>query len=119
MAEAFAKALKSDKHEFFSAGIKKHGMNPWAVKVMKEAGVDMQSQHSKTIDEINLSEMDLVVSVCDHAQESCPVIPGAKILHQGFEDPPKLAEGLTDSIEIFNVYAQVRDQIKSFIQQSF
>lgn len=117
MAEGFARHYHGDKFDIYSAGIEKHGMNARAMKVMKEAGVDISSQYSKTLEDIGPVEFDVVYTVCGHANEHCPLFPGkAVIKHIGFDDPPKLAAGLTDEEEILSHYRRVRDEIKKFIQ---
>jgi arsenate reductase len=116
MAEGWARHLKGDVIEPYSAGIEKHGMNPHAVKVMAEAGVDITGQHSKTVAELGPLEFDYVVTVCGNANEHCPVFPGkAKVVHVGFDDPPKLAVGLPDNEAKLAIYRRVRDQIRSFV----
>ena len=93
MAEGWAKALKADQVEAFSAGIECHGLNPRAVRVMAEAGVDISSQRSKTIENLPGMQYDYVITLCGHAEEHCPVFPGkAKVIHHGFDDPPRLAK---------------------------
>jgi arsenate reductase len=117
MAEGWARALKGDVVEPYSAGIEKHGMNPHAVKVMAEAGVDISWQSSKTPAEIGPVEFDYVVTVCGHADANCPVFPGrTKVLHVGFEDPPKLTEHLPDGEEKLAVYRRVRDEIRRLVE---
>ena len=117
MAEGWARCLKSDVLEPYSAGIEKHGMNPHAVKVMAEAGVDISNQHSKTPADIGSVKFDYVVTVCGHANEHCPVFPGrAKVVHIGFEDPPKLTKHLPDGEEKLAVYRRVRDEIRNFVE---
>ena len=116
MAEGWARQLKRNVIEAYSAGIEKHGMNPHAVKVMAEAGVDLTSQSSKTVAELGPIEFDYVVTVCGHANEHCPVFLGkAKVVHVGFDDPPKLTKQLPDGEEKLAVYRRVRDQIRAFI----
>lgn len=116
MAEGWAHALKSDVIEPYSAGIEKHGMNPYAVKVMAEAGADISKQHSKLVEELGGIHFDYVVTVCGHAHESCPVFLGkAKVVHVGFDDPPKLAQLCRSEEEKLNVYRRVRDEIKAFV----
>jgi arsenate reductase len=118
MAEGWARALKGDIIEAYSAGIEKHGMNPHALKVMAEAGVDISRQSSKTLGEIGPVEFDYVVTVCGHANESCPVFPGkTKVVHMGFEDPPKLTKHLPDGEEKLVVYRRVRDEIRAFLER--
>ena len=116
MAEGWARQLKPNAIEVYSAGIEKHGMNPHAVKVMAEAGVDLTSQSSKTVAELGPIEFDYVVTVCGHANDHCPVFLGkAKVVHVGFDDPPKLTKQLPDGEEKLAVYRRVRDQIRAFI----
>ncbi|MEC9093635.1 MAG: arsenate reductase ArsC, partial [Planctomycetota bacterium] len=105
MAEGWARALKSDAIDSFSAGIEKHGLNPNAVKVMQESGVDITAQQSNTVSELGNVEFDYVITVCGHAHENCPVFPGpAEIVHQGFDDPPKLAEAASSEEEALAGY---------------
>lgn len=117
MAEGWARALKGDAVEAYSAGIEKHGMNPHALKVMAEAGVDLSRHYSKTPAEIGAVEFDYVVTVCGHADEHCPAFPGkTKVVHMGFEDPPKLTKHLPDGEEKLAVYRRVRDEIRRFVE---
>jgi arsenate reductase (thioredoxin) len=118
MAEGWARALKGDCIEAYSAGIEKHGMNLHAAKVMAEAGVDISRQHSKTLAEIGPMEFDYVVTVCGHANENCPVFLGkTQVVHVGFEDPPKLTKDLPDGEEKLAVYRRVRDEIRRFVER--
>ena len=95
MAEGWARALKGDCIDAFSAGIETHGLNPSAVQVMAEAGVDISSQRSKNIAELMDVPLDYVVTMCGHANETCPMFlsktGNAKVVHVAFDDPPKLA----------------------------
>ncbi len=117
MAEGWARALKSDVIEPYSAGIETHGMNPNAVKVMAEAGVDISGQRSKHVDELEGIEFDYVVTVCDNAHESCPLFPGkTKVLHKGFDDPPRLAKDAATEEEGLSHYRRVRDEIRKFVE---
>ena len=117
MAEGWARQLKGDLIEPYSAGIEKHGMNPHALQVMAEAGVDLSSQWSKTVDDLGPVVFDYVVTVCGHANEHCPVFPGqAKVVHAGFEDPPTLTRHLPDGEEKLAVYRRVRDEIRRFVE---
>ena len=117
MAEGWARALKGDVVEAYSAGIEKHGLNPHAVTVMAEAGVDISRQYAKTPAEIGPVEFDYVVTVCGHANENCPVFPGkTRVLHVGFEDPPQLTKHLPDGAEKLAVYWRVRDEIRRFVE---
>ena len=118
MAEGWARALKGDVVEAYSAGIEKHGMNAHAVRVMAEAGVDLSRQRSKTSAELGPVEFDYVVTVCGGANENCPVFPGkTKVVHVGFEDPPTLTKDLADGEEKLAVYRRVRDEIRRFIEK--
>jgi arsenate reductase len=118
MAEGWARALKGEVVEAYSAGIEKHGMNPHAVKVMAEAGVDISGHFSKTPAEIGPVEFDYVVTVCGHANGSCPVFPGkTRVVHVGFADPPKMTKRLPDGEEQLAVYRRVRDQIRAFVER--
>jgi arsenate reductase (thioredoxin) len=117
MAEGWARALKGDVVEAYSAGIEKHGMNPHAVKVMAEAGVDISKHSSKTPADLGPVHFDYVVTVCGHANESCPIFPGkANRMHVGFEDPPKLTKDMPDEEEKLAVYRRVRDEIRKFVE---
>jgi arsenate reductase len=117
MAEGWARHLKGEVIEPYSAGMEKHGMNPHAVKVMAEAGVDLSKHYSKTLDDLEGVAFDYVVTVCAHANEHCPVFPGkAKVVHVGFEDPPKLTKHLPDGEEKLAVYRCVRDEIRRFVE---
>ena len=117
MAEGWAKYLKNDLLEAYSAGIEKHGLNPHAVKVMAEAGVDISTHSSNTTDELPVKEFDYVVTVCGHAHENCPYFPAkTKIIHKGFDDPPRLAKDAATEKEALSHYRRVRDEIKAFIK---
>ncbi len=117
MAEGWARHLKSDCLEACSAGIEIHGLNTHAVQVMAEAGVDISAQRSKLVDELS-TDFDYVVTVCAHAHESCPVFTGGtKVVHIGFDDPPKMVAGCATKEEKLNCYRSVRNQIKEFIQR--
>jgi arsenate reductase len=116
MAEGWLRALRGEEIVPYSAGIETHGLNPYAVRVMAEAGVDISAQRSKHVDELADVAFDLVVTVCDHARESCPLFPGsARALHQGFDDPPSLARNAASEEEALSHYRRVRDEIRSFV----
>ncbi len=118
MAEGWAHALKGDVVDAYSAGIETHGLNPYAVKVMAEAGVDISSQKSKLFSDLPTLDFDYVITVCGNAHENCPVFPGrTRILHVGFEDPPRLAESCRSEEEKLICYRRVRDAIRTFIAQ--
>lgn len=117
MAEGWARALKSGILEPYSAGIETHGMNSRAVKVMAEAGVDISSQRSKNVSKLSDVNFDVVVTVCGHADEHCPAFAGTpRIIHAGFDDPPKLAQGAADEEGALAPYRRVRDEIRAFVE---
>ena len=115
MAEGWGKYLKGSQFNFYSAGTQKHRPDPNAVKVMDEVGIDISHHQSKTIDELPSIKMDIVFTVCSDAHQSCPLFPGGKVIHLGFDDPPRLAKDIDDENEILQVYRRVRDEIKQFI----
>lgn len=116
MAEGWAKHLKSHEIEAYSAGIEKHGLNPLAVRVMAEAGVDIGHHASKTVDELPLQDFDIVITLCGHANETCPFFPGGfKKVHVGFDDPPELAKDAPSEEDALVHYRRVRDEIREFI----
>jgi arsenate reductase len=118
MAEGWARYLKGDEIEPYSAGIEVHGLNPHAVRVMAEAGVDISHQWSKHLDEVKHFPFDWVITVCDSANESCLVFPGrVKRYHISFDDPPKLAKGAKSEEEALVHYRRVRDEIHSFVEK--
>jgi arsenate reductase len=116
MAEGWAKALQGEALEAWSAGVETHGLNERAVQVMAEVGVDISSHRSKLVGELLHIPFDFVITVCDHAHESCPVFPGrSRLLHHGFDDPPALVrEGQTDE-DALGPYRRVRDEIRDFV----
>ena len=117
MAEGWCRHLKGDIIEAYSAGIETHGLNPNAVQVMAEAGVDISGHRSKHLDTLKDVAFDVVVTVCDNAHESCPMFPGkTKVVHVGFDDPPKLAKEAKSEQEALDCYRRVRDEIKTFIE---
>ena len=117
MAEGWTRTMWGDRIEACSAGIETHGLNPNAVKVMAEAGVDISGHRSKLLSEFKDAGLDLVVTLCGHAHETCPMFPdGAKVIHVGFEDPPKLAESASSEEEKLDCYRRVREQIKAFVK---
>jgi len=116
MAEGWTRALRGDQIEVYSAGIETHGLNPSAVRVMREAGVDISSHHSKHLRDLSDREFDYVVTVCGHAQENCPVFPGKAVaVHRGFDDPPKLAATAETEEEALGHYRRVRDEIRAYV----
>ncbi len=117
MAEGWARALRSDSIEPYSAGTDPHGMNRLAVRAMAEAGVDISGHTSKTVDALSGVAFDFVVTVCDSANEACPYFPGpAKVIHVGFDDPPTLAKGAKTDEDAMPHYRRVRDEIRRFVE---
>ena len=117
MAEGWARALKGDLIEPYSAGVSPHGLDPRAVAVMAEAGVDISAQRSKHVDELREVGFDCVVTVCDSARESCPAFPGgAKVVHRSFDDPPRLAREARNEEEALAHYRRVRDQLRELVE---
>lgn len=118
MAEGWTRHLKGDVIEPCSAGIESHGLNTYAVRVMAEAGVDISNHVSKTLQDLGSQEFDYVVTVCGHAHETCPIFPGkVKVIHVGFDDPPKLAANETDPVKALDHYRRVRDEIRAFVMR--
>ena len=116
IAEGWARKLKGNCIEAFSAGIFPATLSSRAVKVMAEAGVDISGQFPKHVDELCGIDFDYVVTVCGHAHENCPLFPGkARVIHVGFDDPPKLAKDVKNEEEKLNCYRRVRDEICKFV----
>jgi len=118
MAEGLTRHLKSDLIAPYSAGVDPGEMNLRAVKSMAEIGIDISDGFPKTIESLGHITFDYVITLCDHANESCPLFPGkTKKLHWGFEDPPKLAENAATEDEAMSHYHRVRDEIKAFVEK--
>ena len=121
MAEGWTRALKGELMEVWSAGVETHGLNPIAVEVMAEVGVDISDHRSKHLHELRDISFDAVITVCDHAREACPFFPGAKkMLHAGFADPPAMARDLAaqgaGEEEQRDCYRRVRDEIRAYVE---
>ena len=117
MAEGWTRHLRGNQIEVYSAGIEAHGLNQDAVRIMAEAGVDISGHRSKRLNELRGMEFDYVVTVCDNAHESCPVFPGkTKVIHVGFDDPPRLAANATTEEKRLAPYRRVRDEIRAFVE---
>jgi len=118
MAEGWAKHLKTDLIDAYSAGVSPKPLDSRAVQVMAEAGVDISNHHSKHLDELKDLQFDYVVTVCDSAHESCPIFPGkTKVVHISFDDPPRLAKETKTEEDALNIYRRVRDGIKAFVEK--
>ena len=113
MAEGFANIKLNKKFKIFSAGVEAHGLNPRAVKAMEEIGIDISDQQSNSILEDELSQYDLIITLCGDARDRCPVLSGcSNNIHWNLQDPAKARGG---DKEIMNIYRQVRDQISNHI----
>jgi len=117
MAEGFARALRGDRIDAFSAGSEAHGVNPRAVKVMAEVGIDISGQTSKTTDQLDGRRYDYAVTVCGSGGETCPFYSnvGASV-HMGFPDPPRLAEDAEDEEAALAAFRKVRDMIREYVE---
>jgi arsenate reductase len=118
MAEAFTRHLKGDDIEALSAGVAPKGIDPRATKAMSEAGIDITNQGSTSLNQVIHMQFDYVITLCDNAQKSCPNFPGkTRVIHLGFDDPPKLAATAKDEEEAMIHYRRVRDEIKAFVDK--
>jgi len=114
MAEGWARHLKSDVVEAYSAGVWPAGVSSRATKVMAEAGVDISSHESQHVDEFSQIRFDYVITLCDNARQKCPLFAGdAKLVHKPFNDPVMMT-GTDD--EIIAAFRKTRDEIKSFVE---
>jgi arsenate reductase len=116
IAEGLLNTILGSKYIAFSAGINPTIINPYAVEVMKEIGIDLSKQYSKVIDDFKGENFDIIVTVCDNAKEACPFFPGKKIIHKSFEDPAQYSGSIEDTLEIFR---KTRDEIKKWIIGTF
>ncbi len=117
MGEGWARALRGDEWDVWSAGVVTHGLNPLAVKAMAEVGVDISGHKSKCLNELSGIDFDLVVTVCDNARESCPLFPEkVRVAHHGFDDPPYLAKSAVSEDEALVHYRRVRDEIRDYVK---
>ena len=118
MAEGWTNHLKLGVLAAWSAGVETHGLNPLAVEVMAEAGVDISAHASKLVADLPPDiEFDYVVTVCGNANENCPYFPArTRVVHAGFDDPPSLARDMTDPDAIRDVYRRVRDEIRAYVE---
>lgn len=112
LAEGYLRYFHGDKANIYSAGVETHGVNPRAIATMLEDGIDISQHTSNHVDEYLHIPFDLILTVCDHASERCPIFPSsAKRIHNNFPDPAK-ATGSED--EIMAEFRKVREQIKAF-----
>lgn len=116
MAEGFARSLRGDVLEAWSAGYEARGLDPHAIAVMGEVGIDISRQRSKTLEDLGNREYEYVVTVCSEADERCPIYLGeAKVIHHGFDDPPMLARRARTEDERLSHYRRVRDEIRVYV----
>jgi len=117
MAEGFLNTLYPQRYEAYSAGTEPSGVNPFAVRVMREIGVDISHHRVKGVSEFLGMEIDYVVTVCDHARRACPFFPGGKrVIHKGFEDPAAFRGSEEEKMALFR---RVRDEIRGWIEETF
>ena len=117
MAEGLCRHLHEPMISVQSAGIETHGLNPLAVRAMAEIGIDISGHASKTVDELPDRAFDYVITVCSHADETCPVFPAkSQVIHRGFDDPPRLAAGAASDDEAMPHYRRVRDEIRAYLE---
>lgn len=117
MAEGILRALYGDRYEAYSAGTQTSKVNPYAIKVMSEIGIDISHHRSKGVGELLETKFDQVVTVCNNAKDTCPFLPGGKrYLHKGFTDPSDF-EGTEE--EKLRIFRRVRDEIKDWIIKTF
>ena len=117
MAEAWTRELKGETFDPYSAGVEARGIDPFAIQVMKEVGVDISGQQSKNVDTLQDIEFDYVVTLCSHAQEVCPFFPArTSVIHVAFDDPPALAAQGTTQEDALKHYRRVRDEIRTFVR---
>jgi arsenate reductase len=117
MAEGWTRKLFGDRFDVYSAGLEPRELDPRAVRVMREAGIDISGQRSKHVDELSDIEFDHVITVCDNAKENCPFFPArVKLLHRSFDDPPHLAAGAQSEEEALALYRRIRDEIRAFVE---
>ena len=118
MAEAWTRVLKGDRIEAYSAGVDPHAVDPRAVQAMAEVGVDISGQTSKGVDTLEPIEFEYVITLCDQAHQGCPFLPAkTRVLHVGFDDPPRLAAGAQTEEDAMVHYRRVRDAIKEFVEE--
>jgi arsenate reductase len=117
MAEGLCRDRHGDAIDVHSAGIEKHGLNPLAIRAMAEIDIDIAGHESKILGDLADTEFDVVITVCEHADETCPVLPGrTRVVHRGFDDPPKLAADASDDDEAMVHYRRVRDEIRAYVE---
>lgn len=117
MAEGWLRHLHGARVRAFSAGTAPGQLNALAVRAMAEAGVDIAGHASKALGALPLDQIDLLITVCGDARDRCAVVPGKRMVHQGFDDPPRLAAGAVSDEAAMPHYRRVRDEIRTFVQE--
>jgi arsenate reductase len=114
MAEGLLRHDAGDRFDVFSAGTRPSHVRPEAIAAMRELGIDISGQRSKSVDEFNGQQFDYVLTVCDNAKESCPIFPGqATRLHQRFDDPAELRGSEEERLAMFR---RVRDELRQYLR---
>ena len=112
IAHGYLQYFGKDQVDVYSAGVETHGVNPRAIAIMKEDGIDISNHTSNNVNEYSNIDFDMIITVCDHANELCPVFPStAKKFHYNFPDP---AKEMGSEVEIMNHFRMVRDAIKEY-----
>jgi arsenate reductase (thioredoxin) len=121
MAEAICNRYRGNEFDCYSAGVEKsERIDPRAVKVMAEIGLDISNKKPKSTNQLPVKEFDYVVTLCSHANETCPYFPAkTKVIHRGFDDPPVITKDIVDEEKILDQYRRVRDEIRAFIVSEF
>ena len=116
IAEGLLNSIYRERFKAYSAGINPTKLNPYAIEIMKEIGIDLSKQYSKNIEEFKGKNFDLVVTVCDKAKEACFFFLGKKIIHKSFEDPTNFNGSIEDTL---NIFRKTREKIKIWIVDTF
>jgi arsenate reductase (thioredoxin) len=112
IAEGFLNTLFKNNYEVFSAGTQQSSLNPYAVEVMKEVGIDISNYRSISIEGFKNHEFDFVITLCDNVKKTCPFFPGKKVIYKSFEDPAAFEGNIEDTL---NEFRKIRDEIKNFL----
>lgn len=117
MVEGLLNHMYGDKYQAYSAGTHPSIVSPYAIEAMKEIGIDISHQYSKSLQEFLKQDLDYVITVCDNANETCPFFPGGKKrMHQSFQNPSEFSGS---DKEILNGFRYIRDEIKNWIEETF
>lgn len=117
MAEGLLRHICQNEFEVYSAGTQPSAVRPEAMKVLREIGIDISENRSKSVDEFAGEEIDYVLTVCDHANENCPYFPGkTRLIHHSFEDPAAITG---DEERRLSAFRQARDEIDEYLKTDF